>query len=152
MANILDKFAPRYGFNLETDMINKFVANAAVSYGKIVSADANGVITVANDYGYFVMQEVTTDGPSMLDIVMNDFKYLVKVGTPVSVLISKKGAIVRTAHVAKGAAGAAVAVGQKCDIVNGVYETVAANAGTKGEVIGVFVNSLGDTLYDVVIL
>lgn len=148
-------FAPRYGFNLEDEQINKYVAKTAIDFGKIVNADDSGVLTVANDYGYFLMQHVTIDGPSMLEYVMGDFQYKVKAdpvnGTPVSVLIPKKGAIVRTKHVAIGD-GAAPAVGQKLNIANGVYVTVASNAGTKGLIKNVFTDSLGNVLYDVEIL
>lgn len=152
MALYQATFSPRYGFDFNTDLIGKYTANGAIEYGKIVSPDGSDVLTVANDYGYFLMERITTDGPTMLEIVLGDFQFDVKTGVPVSVLIPKKGAIVRTVHVIKGAAGAEVAAGQKCDIVNGVYETVAANAGTKGLVKAVVTDSLGNTLYDVEIL
>jgi hypothetical protein len=148
-------FAPRYGFDIPNDQINKYVAKGAIDFGKIVAPDDNGVLAPANDYGYFLMQHVTADGPTMLEYAMNDFQYEVKAdtvnGTPVSVLIPKKGAVPRTKHVAKGD-GADPAVGQKVNISNGVYVTVASNAGTKGLIKNVYTDSLGNKMYDVEIL
>lgn len=148
-------FAPRYGFDLQNDQINKYVAKTAIDFGKIVAPDKDGVLTVADDYGYFLMQHVTVDGPTMLEMALGDFQYEVKAnttaGTPVSVLVPKKGAVVRTKHVAKGD-GADPAVDQKVNISDGVFVTVASNAGTKGIIRAVYTDNLDNVLYDVEIL
>ena len=73
MANI-HKFHPFQGFDLEHDMINTGRTNpnnGAIPRGYIVNFDANGEIVPADDYGYFIMQEVLLDRPDMLDFVID---------------------------------------------------------------------------------
>lgn len=152
MALLQTIFYPLYGFG-EQDKINKFIANTALDYGKIViPADTTGILSLANDYGYFLFEEVTTEDP-LLDYALDIFRYKKKASatTAVTVLIPKKGNIVRTKWVSKGD-GADPAVGQKLNISNGVYVTVASNGGTKGEIQNVYTDSFGNILYDVVIL
>jgi hypothetical protein len=148
-------FSPLYGFDLQKDVINSFKATGALAYGKIVNpADDTGILALANDYGYFLMEEVTADGPSMLEMVLGDFQYEKKAtaNTAVTVLVPKKGNIVRTKWVSKAADGAAPAAGQKVNISSGVYVTVADNAGTKGLIKKVYTDNLNNVMYDVEIL
>ena len=149
----IHKFHPYQGFDLEHDMINNAqtrAVNGAIPRGYIVDFDNNGVITAANDYGYFLMQEVLADRPNMLDFVLNDFQWVVQAGNPVSVLIPKKGNRVLTEHVIEGLGGVAPAVGGLLSIVAGVYNTDAQ--GTAGRIKNIWQDSVGDTLYLVEIL
>ena len=147
-------FSPRYGFDLEKDVINSFKATTALAYGKIVVPDTTGKLSLGNDYGYFLLEEVTDDGPSLLEHALGDFQYEKKASanTAVTVLIPRKGNIVRTKWVKKGNDGVDIAVGNKLDIANGVYVTKANNGGTKGLLKAIVTDSLGNTLYDVEIL
>lgn len=148
-------FSPRQGFDLVNDTINTFIANTALSYGKIVTAaNTTGVLSLANDYGYFLMEEVTSDGPSLLELDLGDYQYERKAGsnTAVTVLIPKKGAIVRTKWVSKPESARDIAVGEKLNISNGIYITTASNDGTKGLIKNVYTDSLNNVLYDVEIL
>lgn len=148
-------FSPRYGFDFANDMINSFKATEALAYGKIVEpANTTGILALGDEYGYFLMEEVTADGPSREELIMGDYQYEKKAttNTAVSVLIPRKGAVVRTKWVVKGNDGVDIAVGNKLNIANGVYTTVSGNNGTKGLLKNIYVDSLGNTLYDVEIL
>lgn len=142
-------FHPLHGFN-QNDKINKFIATTPLDYGKIVTPDENGVLHYANDYGYFLGEHVTEDGASVAETVLGIPQYEKRASDkpPVGVWIGKKGNIVRTRWVEKGEVD--IAVGVKVNISNGVY--VTATNGTKGVIKQVFVDSLGNTLYDVEIL
>lgn len=143
-------FSPRYTYDREHDQINKYIVNAACAQGKIVDFDDNGVLTVANTYGYFLMDDVTADGPSFEERIAGLHQWEVKVGNPVSILRPKNLSIVRTIHVAQGGGGAAApAKGQLVDIASGVYVTVAGNAGTKGKIIGLPADTGLTGYYDV---
>lgn len=148
-------FSPRYGFDLEKDVINSFKATTPLAYGKIVvPANTTGILSLGNDYGYFLLEEVTADGPSLLEHALGDFQYEKKASanTAVTVLIPRKGNIVRTKWVVQGDGGVAIAVGNLLDIADGVYVTNADNNGTKGLLKAIVTDSLGNTLYDVEIL
>lgn len=148
-------FSPRYGFDFANDMINSFLATGALAYGKIVEpANTTGILALGDEYGYFLMEEITTDGPSMFELTMGDQQYEKKAtaSTAVSVLIPRKGAVVRTKWVSKPEEARDIAVGEKLNIANGVYVTTAGNDGTKGLLKKVVTDSLGNTLYDVEIL
>lgn len=145
-------FSPRYGFDLEKDVINSFKATGSLAYGKIVvPANETGILSLGNDYGYFLLEEVTEDGPSLLEHALGDFQYEKKAGanTAVTVLIPRKGNIVRTKWVEKSDGGVP-AVGSLLDIVDGVY--VTNDNGTKGLLKAIVTDSLGNKLYDVEIL
>jgi hypothetical protein len=147
-------FSPLYGFN-ESDKINKYLATGALAYGKIVApADDTGILALADDYGYFLMEEVTADGPSLIEIELGIQQYEKKASasTAVTVLNPTKGNVVRTKWVSKGAGGVDIAVGNLLNISGGVYVTTAGNDGTKGKVIDTYTDSLGNVLYDVRIL
>jgi len=148
-------FSPRYGFDLEKDVINSFKATGPLAYGKIVEpANETGILSLGNDYGYFLLEEVTADGPSLLAHALGDFQYEKKASanTAVTVLIPRKGNIVRTKWVVQGDDNVPIAVGNLLDIANGVYVTKANNSGTKGLLKAIVTDSLGNTLYDVEIL
>jgi len=149
-------FSPRYGYNnLEDNMINSFLATGALAYGKIVEpAVTTGILALATDYGYFLMEEVTVDGASLFEMQMGEYQYEKKAGanTAVSVLIPKRGAVIRTKWVVQGAGGVAVAVGNLLDIVAGEYATNAGNNGTKGLLKNIYTDSIGNVMYDVKIL
>ncbi|MDP4224809.1 MAG: hypothetical protein Q8910_00365 [Bacteroidota bacterium] len=137
------KFSPKSGFNRndwKTDMIGNYHAAAALEWGLVVDADADGVLTAATDtYGVgFTMEESTADGPPELDIYLGIFhQYEVKVGRPVSVAIPKDDAQVYTIHVSKGSGEADLAKGQFVKIAAGKYVTDATlTASTaKGKIV-----------------
>jgi len=146
-------FSPRYGFDLEKDVINSFKATTPLAYGKIVvPANTTGILSLGNDYGYFLLEEVTADGPSLLEHALGDFQYEKKASanTAVTVLIPRKGNIVRTKWVVKGDDSVPIAVGSLLNIVDGDY--VTSSNGTKGLLKAIVTDSLGNTLYDVEIL
>jgi C-terminal processing protease CtpA/Prc len=149
-------FSPFQGFNLQTDMINTFIANSVLAYGKIVEpAASTGILSLGDEYGYFLMEEVTSDGPSQLEIELGWQQYEKKAGdsVAVSVLIPKRGAVVRTKWVSVGDGGVSVANDVTLNISGGVYVTGAsAAAGTKGKLKKIETDSLSNTLYYVEIL
>ena len=59
-------FSPLYGFgDFEEYTINKYKVSTATSRGKIVyPIQSTGTLSVAADYGYFLLEEVTSDGVS----------------------------------------------------------------------------------------
>jgi hypothetical protein len=147
------KFSPRYGFDIENDMINKFTtaANTAYPAGLVVQPDNNGVLAAADSLGYFLMQEVTVDGPSLLEIVRGDWQWEVKAGDePVSVILGKQGQVVRTELVARGNAQPAPAVGGLCNIAAGYFETNAN--GTAAKIVATPTETGITGVYDVEIL
>jgi hypothetical protein len=147
-------FSPLYGFN-ETDKINKFLATGALDYGKIVEpANTTGILAYGNEYGYFLFEHVTADGPTISEMALDIPQYEKKASaaTAVTVLIPGKGKVVRTKWVVQGGGGVAIAVGNLLDIVDGVYATNGGNNGTKGLLKNIYTDSLGNVLYDVEIL
>lgn len=147
-------FAPLQGFDLQHDMINTFIATGALAYGKVVEpAASTGVLALGSRLGYFLMEEVTTDGPSQLEIELGWQQYEKKAGsaTAVSVLIPKKGAVVQTKWVSSGDTAPANDV--TVNVSDGVFVTGAsAAAGTEGKIKKIFTDSLSNTLYLVEIL
>jgi hypothetical protein len=116
-------FSPLYGFgNFEEATINKYIISSATARGKIVvPTESTGTATVGNDYGYFLLEDVTTDGPSYEERHAGLHQWEVIVGSPVAVLIPKNGAIVRTSHVAEFDGSAILS--QPVIISDGVYVT-----------------------------
>jgi len=147
-------FSPLYGFN-ETDKINKFIANAPLDFGKVVvPANTTGILGYGTTYGYFLYEHVTADGPSIAELGGDIPQYEKRAGanTAVTVLIPKKGNVVRTRWVEQGAAGVALAVGNQLELVAGVFATNAGDNGTMGLLKNIYTDSLGNTMYDVEIL
>lgn len=143
----MQKFSPRYTYDIHEDMINYWVADIAIAQGKIVEPDNNGKLQLANDYGYFLMREVTADGPSYMERMEGLYQWDVQVGNPVSVLRPKNKSIVRTIHVVDGGAG--LAKGTLVNIVDGVFSTSAT--GTKGKIVGTPTDTGLDGYYDVML-
>jgi hypothetical protein len=147
-------FFPRYGFDMKNDMINSFIASSAIAYGKVVvPAATTGVLALGTTYGYFLMEEVTADGPSIEEIMLGDYQYEKKAGatTAVSVLKPIKGGIVRTKWVAGGTAS--VAVDATLNLSDGVFVTgTSDSAGTLGKIKNIMSDSLGNAMYDIEIL
>lgn len=131
------KFSPKSGFarNWQEQLIEGNHASAALAWGKVVNYDADGVVTVANDYGYFAMLESTTDGPSELEMITGDYQmWEIKVGKPVPLLVPIEGGTVYTVHVAQGDGEPALAKEQICVLINGVYTTDADAIAPKGKI------------------
>jgi hypothetical protein len=143
-------FAPLYGFS-ESDKINKFIASSAMAYGKAVTpAATTGVLSLATSTTdttgiYFLMEEVTADGPSMFELDRGDFQYEKKAGTntAVTVIRAKKGDIVRTKWVEVGATSVAIAVDGLVNLTDGVFTTLAT--GKCGKILNIITDSLGNT-------
>lgn len=132
-------FMPLNGFSkdLAEDMINSYIGPAvATQQGLLVEPGAGDVLALANDYGYFLMEDVTLTGPTEFERVLGTHMWEVGVSRPVSVLIPKDGAVVRTIHVAKGATEPALARGQVGSIVNGVFTTDANAQVPKFVIVG----------------
>jgi hypothetical protein len=148
-------FSPRYGFDMKNDMINSFIASGAIAYGKAVTPTATtGVLTSATTLEYFLMEEVTSDGPSVAEIELGIYQYEKKASasTAVSVLKAVKGGIVRTKWVSdSGSTGLAVNI--TLNVSDGLFITGASDsAGTEGRILNILSDSLGNAMYDIVIL
>jgi hypothetical protein len=146
-------FSPLYGFNLETDTINNIKISSATARGKIVEVNAStGTAAVGNEYGYFTLEEVTSDGPSYEERIAGLRQWEVIVDSPVALLIPKNGAIVRTSHVAVSDGSAVLS----CTLVisAGVFCT-EADIGTsdmRGIIVGTPTETGIDGVYDIKIV
>jgi hypothetical protein len=116
-------FSPLYGFgNFEDYTINKYKVSTATNRGKVVyPVQSTGTLSVAADYGYFLLEEVTSDGPSYEERVAGLRQWEVIVDSCVAVLIPKNGAQVRTSHVVTGTGSAIVSA--TVVLSDGVYVT-----------------------------
>lgn len=136
--SITFKFSPKAGFpqDWEFNMISYCTTAGALEMGLVVSPNISNVIAPSNAYGYFLMQEVTTDGPSELERITGDYQmWEVKVGKPVSIMLPIEHAQIYTKHVSAGGGEPALAKGQICDLVNGAYVTAAASIAPKGKIV-----------------
>ena len=130
-------FSPLYGFgNFEDYTINKYAVSTATSKGKIVyPVQSTGTLSVADDYGYFLLEEVTADGPSYEEKLAGLRQWEVIVDSYVPVLIPKNGAVVRTSHVAVSDGSAVIS----CLVVisDGIYctDSDVAASDAKGIII-----------------
>jgi hypothetical protein len=139
-----------YNGNLAEDMINSYIAPAvATQQGLIVEPANNDVLSVANDWGYFLMEDVTLTGPTEFERVLGTHMWEVGVSRPVSILIPKDGAVVRTIHVAQGAGEPVLARDQVGSIVNGVFTTAAAAPVPKFKIVGLPADTGMAGYYDV---
>jgi hypothetical protein len=146
-------FSPLYGFNLETDTINNIKISSAVSRGKVVEVNAStGTAAVGNEYGYFTLEETTTDGPSYEERTAGLRQWEVIVDSPVALLIPKNGAIVRTSHVAVSDGSAVLSC--TCVLSAGIYCTEAdINASDiKGIIVGTPTETGVTGVYDIKIV
>ena len=86
----------KYGYDFKTDIIGKWKSKdaTAVAAGKIVDLDTNGDLAVASALGYFLLQDVTTDGPSFNERELGVWQWDVKAGSPAAVAPAKKGAVI----------------------------------------------------------
>jgi hypothetical protein len=128
------KFSLKSGYprNWQEVTIEGNHATGAIAWGKVVNYDANGVITVANDYGYFLGAEITADGPSELEAITGDFQmHEIKINKPAPLFLPIEAATVYTVHVAAGDGEPALAKEQICVLINGVYTTDADAADPK---------------------
>lgn len=143
----MQKFNPRYTYDIHEDMINYWIADVPIEQGLIVMPDGNGKLTVADDYGFFIMREVTTDGPSYMERVEGLYQWDVKVGSAVSVLRPKHMSIIRTVHVV-GAGETDVVKGDFVKIVDGKFtvDATLTDATAKGQVIGITADGYYDVL------
>jgi hypothetical protein len=152
------KFSPKAGFprHWQENMISNVTSISAIAWGKIVTSPSAGVITTAQDnYGYFLMQEITDDGPSELECITGDTQmWEVKVGKPVSIMLPIEKGQVYTVHVSAGSGSAAIAKGDLCAISAGIYVTESGlSAGNaKGRVIGLPADTGRSDLYVVEIM
>ncbi len=158
MAIIMQSvFSPRKGFDLKNDVINGFLASVSLDYGKVVNVSASTLyLNSASTFGYFLMEQVTTSGPTMAEFILGDFQYEKKAGADVgvAVLIPKKGAVVRTKWVSTGTDGRSAEAGENLNISNGIFLTCSNSAGQgeKGKIKEVITDSISTTLYDVEII
>ena len=147
-------FSPLYGFgNFEDYTINKYIASSAIGKGKIVVAtQSTGTVAVGDDYGYFILEEVTTDGPSYEERRAGLRQWEVIAGSVVPVLIPKNGAIVRTSNVAESDGSAVLS----CTVIisDGVYVTDAdaTAAAIKGVIVGTPTTTGVTGVYDIKII
>jgi spermidine/putrescine-binding protein len=125
----------KYGYDFNTDIIGKWrsKANTAVAAGKVVDLDSNGDIAVANAFGYLLLQDVTTDGPSFNERELGVFQWDVKAGDPVAVVPPIKGAIIWTDNMGISAAAA----GEEVEIATGGVFQKKASGTAVGKVISV---------------
>lgn len=142
---------PLYGYgNLAEDMINCYIAPAvATQQGLIVEPGAGDVLALANDWGYFLMEEVTANGSTEFDRVLARHVWAVSPSRPVSILIPKDGAIVRTIHVVQGNNQPALARGQVGVISNGIFVTQADAQVPKFQIMGTPADTGMANYYDV---
>jgi hypothetical protein len=145
-------FSPLYGFDLNTDTINKFIASTSMAVGKIVVGTSTNNLALADDYGYFTLEEVTGDGPSYEERIAGLKQWEVIVGSCIPVLIPANGKIVRTTNVSSVTGNPTR--GQVCNISDGNYCT-ASGAGA-ASVRGIIVGGSAETgiagVYDVKIV
>ena len=147
-------FSPLYGFgNFEDYTINKYAVSTATSKGKIVyPVQSTGTLSVADDYGYFLLEEVTADGPSYEERLAGLRQWEVIVDSYVPVLIPKNGAIVRTSNVAESDGSAVLS----CTVIisDGVYVTDAdaTAAAIKGVIVGTPTTTGVTGVYDIKII
>lgn len=144
----MQKFSPRYTYNVSEDMINYWVAQIPIEQGLLVEPDNDGNLQLADDYGYFIVREVTADGPSYMERKEGLYQWDVKVGNPVSVLRPKNKSIVRTVHVSDGGA-LGINVGDLVNIANGAF--VTAVDGTKGKIMATPTEIGVEGYYDVML-
>lgn len=144
-------FSPYRGFDLDVDILDHFIApSTALEKGKVVaSTPSTKVLAVTNDYGYFVLEEITTDGPSYEERVAGLRQWDVKVDSCVPVLIPRNGAIVRTSQVTAQTGSATLE--QICNISGGIYLTAsgAGAASVKGVIVGTPTTTGISGVYDV---
>jgi hypothetical protein len=154
----LTYFSPLHGYsyNLEGETINTFLATGALDYGKVVTpAVTTGILSLASvtslGGSYFLFEHVTADGPSLIELERGMFQYEKKASATCAVtcLNPKRGAFVRTKWVVQGSGGQAIAVGQKLNVVSGVFATTASNDGTCGIIKNIYTDTLGNVMYDV---
>lgn len=88
----------KYGYDLSTDIIGKWKSKAetAVTSGMIVDLDADGDLAVASALGYFLLQDVTTDGPSFNERELGVWQWDIKAGSPAAVAPAIKGGVIWT--------------------------------------------------------
>jgi hypothetical protein len=146
-------FSPRQGFDLKNDIINGFLASVSLDYGKIVEiSDSTNYLALGNEYGYFLMENVTASGPTNEEYILGDYQYEKKAGanTAVCVLVPKRGAIVRTAWCISGEMGPVAGI--PVDISGGVFTGESVSTAPKGRIKAVITDSTSTTLYDIEIL
>ena len=125
-----------YGFDFKTDVVGRYKSaeGVAIAQGLLVDLDDDGEVAVSDEVKYFLMQEVTLDGPSWEERQRGIVQYDVKAGSYVPLIQARVGNIIRTKNVAENGGGDIV-VGDLFDVSDGVF--VKDGAGTKAECIEV---------------
>lgn len=154
MAIIMQSvFSPRKGFDFKNDIINGFIASKSLDYGTVVNV-SNSTLCLANtsSWGYFLMEQVTTSGPTMAEFMAGDIQYEKKAGadTGVAVLIPRNHAVVRTARLSSNEV--APAAGVALSLSAGVFITASVSTTPMGRIKEVITDSISTTLYDVEIM
>lgn len=117
----------KHGYDFNTEIIGKWKSKAstAVAAGKVVNL-SSGALEVATAFGYFLLQDVTTDGPSFNERELGVYQADVKAGSYVAVVAPKRGAIIWTDNMT----GTAPAAGDEVEITTGgaLQEKVSGTA------------------------
>jgi hypothetical protein len=130
------KFSPRAGYPQDWEylMLSQYptASGASIEMGTVVVINASGVVSAATtSYGYFLMQDVTSDGPSELERITGQYQmWEAKAKLPVSLLPPMEGSQVYTKHVSSG--NTSLIVGAYLDLSDGLYVTNSANTGNAG--------------------
>lgn len=124
----------KYGYDFKTDIIGKWKskANTAIAAGKVVDRDSNGEIVAATALGYFLIQDVTIDGPSFNERELGVFQWDVKAGDPVAVVPPIRGAIIWTDNMT-----GTVAVGDEVEVTTGGALQKQASGTAIGKVLSI---------------